>query len=445
MAVLSDAQPQQRTTAAEYVQKYKDDAIRDMIKTGVPASITLAQGILESDAGNSDLAREANNHFGIKCHKEWTGEFFIKDDDTKDECFRKYKTALESFDDHGMFLRTRPRYAFLFDLEINDYKGWAHGLKKAGYATDPTYPDKLINTIEKHNLHVYDLALEPIQPEQFQASNSIESSSFLNTDNKNHIQRKQSSSTLFSSYKEGITQVNTLPCVQAKKGATALQIASDYNIPYKSFLIYNDLSDGDQLMENQYCFLQPKRARFKGEHQFHLVSEQVTMYEISQLYGISLAALLSKNMMKEGQEPLNGELISLNEQVTVCPKLRGGTEHISSADSKSGEDEIVTQIKKEMVETDPKINIDQPLYPDSYYESENKVQSVKKEEIIPTKIIETNKMSSDQEYVLHHVKSGDTLYSLGRKYDTPWHEIKSFNKIQSDALYEGQVVKIPTK
>lgn len=437
---------QKKMTPTEYFNAYKDIAIREMIKTGIPASITLAQGYHESGCGNSKLAYQGNNHFGIKCHKDWQGQSMAMwDDDPTESCFRVYENAEESYVDHSKFLTERKRYAFLFDYNRADYFQWAHGLKKAGYATDPTYPDKLINTIEKHNLHVYDLALEPIQPEHFQASNSTESSSFLNADNKNYMQRKQSSSTLFSSYKEGMIQVNSLPCVQAKKGATALQIASDYNIPYKSFLIYNDLADGDQLMENQYCFLQPKRARFKGEHQFHLVSEQVTMYEISQLYGISLAALLSKNMMKAGQEPLNGELISLNEQVTVCPKLRGDAEQISSADSKSGEDEIVTQIKKEMVETDPKINIDQPLYPDSYYESENKVQSVKKEEIIPTKIIEPNRMSSDQEYVLHHVKSGETLYSLGRKYDTPWHEIKSFNKIQSDALYEGQIVKIPTK
>lgn len=132
--------------------KIQEDAIKDMVKTGVPACITLAQGILESESGNSKLAQEANNHFGIKCHKEWEGKTFHQDDDARDECFRKYSTVLESYDDHSDFLKTRSRYAFLFELDVTDYKGWAHGLKKAGYATNPNYAHKLIDLIERYNL-----------------------------------------------------------------------------------------------------------------------------------------------------------------------------------------------------------------------------------------------------------------------------------------------------
>src|SRR5690606_22071070 len=142
----------QRMTTEEYIAKYREDAIKDMVKTGVPACITLAQGILESESGNSKLAQEANNHFGIKCHKEWEGKTFHQDDDARDECFRKYSTVLESYDDHSDFLKTRSRYAFLFELDVTDYKGWAHGLKKAGYATNPNYAHKLIDLIERYNL-----------------------------------------------------------------------------------------------------------------------------------------------------------------------------------------------------------------------------------------------------------------------------------------------------
>ena len=153
----AQAQPaERRITREEYIEMYKDDAIREMLKSGVPASITLAQGILESGNGNSPLAVYAKNHFGVKCHKGWTGESMRLDDDEKNECFRKYETVYESFKDHSDFLVTRSRYAFLFDLKITDYKGWAKGLKKAGYATNPNYPSLLIDLIEKYELYNYD-------------------------------------------------------------------------------------------------------------------------------------------------------------------------------------------------------------------------------------------------------------------------------------------------
>src|SRR5690554_5416321 len=154
------AQSAKRISRAEYISMYKDDAIREMHRSGVPASITLAQGILESGDGNSALARKANNHFGIKCHGDWKGKTYYQDDDEKDECFRKYKSVLESFRDHSEFLK-KPRYAFLFELKPTDYKGWAKGLKKAGYATNPRYPQLLIKIIEENNLHQYDLVKLP--------------------------------------------------------------------------------------------------------------------------------------------------------------------------------------------------------------------------------------------------------------------------------------------
>ena len=140
-----------------YIETYSDVAVRKMKEHGIPASITLAQGILESAAGTSDLAVKANNHFGIKCHKSWEGKTFRKDDDSKNECFRKYKSSIESFEDHSQFLKAA-RYADLYKLRVTDYEGWAHGLKKAGYATNPQYANRLIRIIEEYNLALYDRA-----------------------------------------------------------------------------------------------------------------------------------------------------------------------------------------------------------------------------------------------------------------------------------------------
>ncbi len=157
LSVASWAQPaEQLITRKEYIETYKDEAVREMLVNGIPASITLAQGILESDNGNSALARYANNHFGIKCHAGWNGPSFYQDDDAKDECFRKYYSAYRSYKDHSEFLRTRTRYASLFSLKPTDYKGWARGLKKAGYATNPKYADLLIKLIEENDLAQYD-------------------------------------------------------------------------------------------------------------------------------------------------------------------------------------------------------------------------------------------------------------------------------------------------
>lgn len=151
LAAAAQGTPQER-----YIQKWAPTAVREMYRSGVPASITLAQGILESRYGLSSLATEGNNHFGIKCHKDWKGKSMRYDDDAKGECFRVYDSAEESFQDHSDFLRYRDRYKFLFDLKTTDYKGWAYGLKKAGYATDPNYPAKLIKYIEDYRLYEYD-------------------------------------------------------------------------------------------------------------------------------------------------------------------------------------------------------------------------------------------------------------------------------------------------
>lgn len=292
------AQPDRvRHSKEDYIQKYKDDAVKDMAKTGVPASITLSQGILESEFGNSQLAREANNHFGIKCHKNWNGKTYYMDDDEKNECFRKYNSVLESYDDHSAFLRTRDRYASLFQLEITDYKGWAHGLKKAGYATNPEYAHKLIKIIEDYSLNELDKGNQiPV---------------FASKDNtyqpkNNPADNKKATVIKNTNYNYSANQVQY---VKAKDGDTYYSIALANNVELWQVLKYNDADKNDKPNEGDIIYLKPKRNKAKSEN--HLVNEGESMLYISQLYAVKLKKLYRYNDMKPGQEPQPGQKIRL--------------------------------------------------------------------------------------------------------------------------------------
>jgi LysM repeat protein len=267
----------QKFTAKDYIEKYKSDALKDMARTGVPASITLAQGMLESENGNSTLALMANNHFGIKCHKDWTGSAFYKDDDAKQECFRKYKTVLESFDDHSDFLKTHKRYAFLFEIERSNYKGWAEGLKRAGYATNPFYPQLLIKIIEDNQLYELD------QPNNFATDAG-----------------KQESVAQKVAHGE-LTLVNRVPSFIVRKGETLVSLAARYDLDLWQIYKYNDLEKNTEIKEGQRLFVKPKRRR--GPVDFHFWKANETMYSISQFYGMKLKHLYRKNRMSK-EDPL---------------------------------------------------------------------------------------------------------------------------------------------
>ncbi len=288
-----------RMTQQDYIARYKDDAVRDMLKTGVPASITLAQGMYESENGNSRLAREANNHFGIKCHKEWSGPSLIKDDDEKNECFRKYDSVLESYDDHSNFLRTRERYRFLFDYDITDYKKWAHGLKKAGYATNPEYAYKLIKIIEENNLQELDRAgltasAAPPPPGVRTAANNPPPSKT----------EKTTASRLVE---------NNIPYVVAGRGDSWLSLARQQDIMLWQLLKYNDADKGSNLSEGEVVYLKPKRNRARAD--YHVVREGESMRSISQVYGLKLKQLYRRNHIELYQEPAAGTRLSLNSTV----------------------------------------------------------------------------------------------------------------------------------
>jgi len=288
------AQPaERRTTRNEYIEKYKDDAITEMIRSGVPASITLAQGILESGDGNSPLARYGNNHFGVKCHSDWKGKTMRIDDDKKDECFRKYESVKGSFRDHSNFLTDRSRYAFLFDLKITDYKGWAKGLKKAGYATNPKYANILIKLIEQHELYQYD-KYDKVSP-------------------KKPTRKKITKAPVAKKARYTVKLHNNIKYIVAKKGDTFYGLAKSFGMNVWQIYKYNDLNKDDVLYAGDIIYLQPKRNKAKN-YEEHIVKKGDTMRNISQLYGVKLRKLYKKNGLAIGSEPNVGDKISLRKK-----------------------------------------------------------------------------------------------------------------------------------
>jgi LysM repeat protein len=272
----------------EYLNMWKDEAISQMKKYKIPASITMAQAILESGNGNSELARNANNHFGIKC-SDWTGKKYYKDDNVKNECFRSYKNAKESYEDHSIFLTTRAHYATLFTYEISDYKSWAVGLKQAGYATSETYPQKLINLIEKLKLNELDKA-------EIKSPPSVKPSEMLTKENDK--KEKQKTTTDFASQKSSkqiLTHSNKVKYVVAKKGDTFYRIAKEHEMGLWQLYRYNDFGPKkDVLEEGDIVYIQPKRNKSKYKN-YYTVDSGVNLRAISQLEGIKLNALMEKN------------------------------------------------------------------------------------------------------------------------------------------------------
>jgi LysM repeat protein len=276
-------------SATDYINTYKDDAINEMKRSGIPASITLAQGILESDAGNSDLALQAKNHFGIKCHNEWTGETFIMDDDEKNECFRKYISVMDSYDDHGKFLRERPRYAFLFEYEPTDYKSWAYGLKKAGYATNPQYAELLIKIIEENGLGTFDTGGSKIPVSQTQAQQGNGKEEHSGGAIAQHPKTKQ------SNLKSG--DMHGTPFITAVKGDSWYSIAIANEMRLWQILKYNDAEKNDVLEEGDIVYLKPKRG--DPDEEFHTVSTGETIRDVAQKYGIKINRLIRINHLQE--------------------------------------------------------------------------------------------------------------------------------------------------
>ncbi len=288
----------QRITPEEYIQTYKDIAMQEMREHKIPASITLAQGLLESGAGNSALAREAKNHFGIKCHKGWTGKTYYMDDDEKDECFRKYKNAEESFRDHSEFLCGRTRYAALFDLEITDYKGWARGLKAAGYATNPKYAQLLIDRIELYDLTKYDkIALGQMtddnQLPEIEPEDELLELAF-SPDNRSAYELVD-----MTPDKRFIYENNGVRFVYAKEGETPEQLAREFNIKYKKFCEYNLLRRPDEMVFHSGDVVYLAKLKNKNwKAKKYTVAEGETVRDVALRFAVKPEKIMKKNGLK---------------------------------------------------------------------------------------------------------------------------------------------------
>lgn len=303
----------QKNTRQDYIRKYYKIAISEMQSYGIPASITMAQGILESNNGNGYLATEANNHFGIKCH-DWTGPSVHKDDDAKDECFRKYFETEDSYKDHSLFLTTRSRYAFLFDLKEDDYKGWAKGLKKAGYATDPHYPAKLIKIIEDNELFLLDEFALSSNPEKVNLPVMIPQN-----DNTIIEAAPVVDKTVVKPIIDKIhTSPNGLHYLVIQNEITYKAIAENHHLHLWEVYKFNDLEKEAKAPElGQRIYLQRKRSKVKKGALTHTVIPGETMYEIAQKYGIRLKSLYKINNMNNGTQVQVGEAIKLNKKALI--------------------------------------------------------------------------------------------------------------------------------
>ncbi len=294
----------------EYVEKYHEIAVQEMLRSGVPASITLAQGLLESGSGLSTLAVNGKNHFGIKCHKGWTGKTMYMDDDRRGECFRVYNSVEESFRDHSDFLRYKDRYKFLFDLERTDYKGWATGLKKAGYATDPKYASKLIKYIEDLNLSRFDILTtaeetvvpeSPLKIEQPVAAPAVRNGVSVPASEEFHFQLSR---LLYS--------LNDVPFVYSMEGETYASIAKQYHLFKWEILRYNDLKKDEPLLPGTIVYLQAKKKQAPKGLEMYIVSEDgEDFHAICQRFAVKEKAILKLNGWVLPVELLEGDEIKL--------------------------------------------------------------------------------------------------------------------------------------
>ena len=465
---------QDKMTSAQYIEKYHNIAIKQMKDYKIPASIILAQGILESGNGNSRLATEAKNHFGIKCHSDWTGKGFYMDDDAKDECFRVYKSPTESYKDHSLFLTSRSRYAFLFtDYSTTDYKKWAHGLKKAGYATNPNYPTLLIDLIERYHLYKYDRAdytPETTENEDLIVLDEINDENFVLEQTDEYIKALMGRNVYFSDREKGVFIFNRIKTIKAKN-RTPLEIAIEFDINFEQLLKYNDINAESFFKPDQNVFLQPKRLR--GSQKEYLVKPGDSMWEISQMFGIKLNKLYTKNLMNIGEQAKPGETLNLRKnkkekvatikyedvlkekrkleaekpkkviQQTVV-KPQETTININIYDKTEPKK---VEIEKPVIqETKPVAPVRETIYQENKYVDKNEEMTKIIDEIpVMDKNTQTIGGTEREFFILHKVIQGETLYFLSKKYSISIEKIKKDNNLLDNSIDIGQELIISHK
>jgi LysM repeat protein len=374
-------------TPEQYVAAYKDMAMLEMRRTGVPASITLAQGILETESGNSDLVRKSNNHFGIKCKSTWRGESVTHDDDELGECFRSYKNWEDSYKDHSDFLRNSSRYASLFSLDPLDYKSWSIGLRKAGYATNPRYPDMLINSIEKYNLQQYSLNALNKDYVINNPQNISPESTVMNSPQVNSVVENKPTQTIIETKTQTIIEPNSITSINgsrvlfALKGTSLLAIATDNKINLSRLLSFNDLKNDGLLQNDQFIFLEKKQK--EGTTLFVIVAPGENLYDISQNNGIFLKSLCEFNHLSADAEISAGTKLYLKPQTLVMQNSANNL------------------FVKQMTE-------------------------------------ENNSSNNNNQSINYEVKPKEGLYSIAKKFGVTVSQIKEWNSLEGDNLKIGQ-------
>jgi len=402
LLVTMSLRAQRSDDVITYINTYRDIAIAEMQRTGVPAAIKLAQGIHETQAGTSDLVRKSNNHFGIKCKTAWTGDRVYHDDDARGECFRSYTQPEQSYKDHSDFLKGSQRYAFLFQLDPTDYKSWANGLRKAGYATNYRYAQILIKLIEDYNLEQYTLiAMGKLPPvnEAVVSNNATGNTSSVVIQALNPVVTGDAAEKEVlepvaappaPSYPAGEFTINSTKVVYVKEGTALLAVAEEHHISFARLLDFNDLNDGDILKNGQLIFLQRKRKT--GATEFHIVQPGETLYYICQAEGIRLESLMANNFLNDKTQPAPGEKLYLQGKAPARPLL--------ASEKKSILQEAV--MKETVIEN-------MPVKPDS---------------------------------TTHIVQTKETLYSISKKYGVSMEQLKAWNRLDTADVKIGQQLLI---
>ncbi len=308
LCIFSTSFAQYSAIVKAYIAQYKDIAIEEMNRTGVPASITLAQGIHETDAGRSKLVLKSNNHFGIKCKTEWKGESVSHDDDARGECFRKYDNPYDSYRDHSDFLKTRAHYAPLFKLDATDYEGWALGLKKAGYATNPKYPQILIKLINDYGLQDYTLVAlgrKVMDETDALASMPAKREKVISKEREMEVQTPK------KGYPEGVFHINRTKVIYVLKGTSYLAIAQKHGLALSRIFEFNDMVEAEETTTDRLIYLQRKRR--EGETEYHKVASGETLHDIAQAEGIQLESLLAYNYLRADVAPSPGRNLYLKK------------------------------------------------------------------------------------------------------------------------------------
>jgi LysM repeat protein len=389
-----------KLTVGQYIEKYSALAVEEMYRSHIPASITLAQGILESGNGNSRLATQANNHFGIKCKTTWTGQTLYEDDDAPQECFRKYDAAIDSYRDHSDFLMNGKRYAFLFDLDSKDYKAWAFGLKKAGYATNPQYPELIISFIEKHHLNKFD------EVKITEEEKAVAKAEIVKTYGKEII-------------------INGVPAITARANESNAQIALNYDIKVYNIYKFNDLQKDDECKTGDTIYLKHKKN--KAEIETYTFVKGDNIHSISQRFGIKIEKILSRNNLVLSQQPAVGQLIYFNTNrpqaiIIADHTIQKDSVEIIKTEISPNVIKIDTIVLNETVYEDPKKNIE-TMYPIN----ENTLN-----------YFDTLEEKKAELSFFHTVQSGETLYGIAKKYNVKTDALQFLNAMKNNNIEIGQ-------